>query len=681
MERVLRILTVGTVALIISLVVGWSWHILAPGEPASEGAGLARLGNVQNLRTAYSNWEARHELNGGDRNVVLALGWSKALSAEFTNAKGQATLDLIGASVSVEVRGLPEQGAWEVWLVDNRPGPGHSVMPEPGDAMVRVGSLQHEGGVARVQASFDQDAFSNFDVDLVAVTRDGEDPGKGGVLFGSPTLFQRLYTSARTGRFEVSDSFAGASLPGSVYASQPESVMAGLVANGEDLFFNEEFDGNGRTCGTCHPAENNLTIDPEFIATLPDNDPLFVAEFIDALNFDENGGLRFENPVLMRNFGLIVENIDGFDLDGFDPLEVFVMRGVPHTLALTTSLTPASFDGSMTPPNQRTGWSGDGAPGGGTLRDFATGAVTQHFPLTTARKAGEDFRLPTESELNRLEAFQHSLGRQADPNLGLLKLTDPDAVTGQAIFLNDGSDPSIRAGKCNICHANAGATVDGTQNVNFDTGVENSLQPAPQNEPRPRDGGFGTIPGDLTVGFGDGRFNTPPIVEAADTGPFFHNNTVDTIEGAVTFYNTLDFNNSPGGTFVGGIALTQPVVGQVAAFLRVINALENNRSAIDCAERAKKLKKQGEAEQLLELCIAEIEDAIAVLERKPRPSSDDLNPDAVDNLKDGLAFSEDAAAENSNNTRNSLIDQAIAELVAARSDMCAPGPNDALLCQ
>ena len=40
----------------------------------------------------------------------------------------------------------------------------------------------------------------------------------------------------------------------------------------------ETFDGNGRTCGTCHPATNNFTLDPAFIAKLPKSDPLFVAE-------------------------------------------------------------------------------------------------------------------------------------------------------------------------------------------------------------------------------------------------------------------------------------------------------------------------------------------------------------------------------------------------------------------
>ena len=144
--------------------------------------------------------------------------------------------------------------------------------------------------------------------------------------------------------------------------------MEALIAKGRDIFFNETFDGNGRTCGSCHPEQNNFTLDPRFIATLPVNDSLFVAEFNDALS------KNFENPKLMREFGLILENVDGFE----DLANKFVMRGVPHTLALSTSLTPASaagppaadgttlrVDGTITPPFQRTGWGGDGAPGDG----------------------------------------------------------------------------------------------------------------------------------------------------------------------------------------------------------------------------------------------------------------------------------------------------------------------------
>src|SRR5262245_48333360 len=52
-----------------------------------------------------------------------------------------------------------------------------------------------------------------------------------------------------------------------------------LIEQGRRLFNQENFNGNGRTCASCHPASNNFTLDPQFIASLPPSDPLFVAEF------------------------------------------------------------------------------------------------------------------------------------------------------------------------------------------------------------------------------------------------------------------------------------------------------------------------------------------------------------------------------------------------------------------
>ena len=77
-------------------------------------------------------------------------------------------------------------------------------------------------------------------------------------------------------------------------------------AGSHAVFRGRTFAGNGRTCGTCHPRSNNFTIDTAFIATLPANDPLFVAEFNPAL-------AQLERPQLMRAFGLILENLDGLD--------------------------------------------------------------------------------------------------------------------------------------------------------------------------------------------------------------------------------------------------------------------------------------------------------------------------------------------------------------------------------
>ncbi len=364
---------------------------------------------------------------------------------------------------------------------------------------------------------------------------------------------------------------------------------------GEQIFLNETFEGNGRTCGSCHQPTDNFGLTPAFIATLPDDDPLFVAETNPDLS--EN----FENPRLMRELALIIENQDGFD----DLPNDFNMRGVPHTLALPTSID--SRDGP------RTGWSGDGAPGDGTLRSFATGAVIQHFTKTTNRVAGVDFRLPTGEELDALEAFQLSLGRQEDLQLPL-PLKGVIALRGQEIFLDN------TLGKCNACHFNAGANGDpaifgpGAGNLNFDTGVENLPdQPADlTGELNPPDDGFGSP--------GNGEFNTPPLVEAADTGPFFHNNSVETVEAAVAFYNGDAFTNSPAGQLLIGatgsaINLDATQVVAVSAFLRVINALENIRSSIELLDRAlaKLDESRSVADTLINRALHETEDGIQVL--------------------------------------------------------------------
>ena len=58
---------------------------------------------------------------------------------------------------------------------------------------------------------------------------------------------------------------------------QDPRVVTGLVSAqvcaGADIFFRETFDGNGRKCGTCHPAENNTTIEQAFIANLHATNP------------------------------------------------------------------------------------------------------------------------------------------------------------------------------------------------------------------------------------------------------------------------------------------------------------------------------------------------------------------------------------------------------------------------
>ena len=409
------------------------------------------------------------------------------------------------------------------------------------------------------------------------------------------------------------------------------------VGEGERLFFSETFGGNGRTCGTCHRREDNFGLTPAFIATLPPDDPLFVAENNPDLS-------TLERPRLMRELGMILENLDGFD----DLASRFTMRGIPHTLALRTSVS--------SPDGPRTGWSGDGAPGDGSLRAFATGAVIQHFPRTLNRIVGVDFRLPTADELDALEAFMLSLGRQEDLVLPLA-LRSVVTARGQDIFRDNA------LGKCGACHFNAGANADpaifgpGAGNRSFDTGVEDLPdQPADlTGEIVPPDDGFG-VPG-------DGTFNTPPVVEAADTGPFFHNNAVETIEGAVAFYNGDAFNNSPAGQLIAagtgsGINLDATQVVAVAAFLRAINALENIRQTIELLEGAAR-ETSDRAQVLLDRAIEETGDAIVVL------SGGGLHPVAVGHLQTSRGLIERARARYAAD----FIDQAVQAQERARAEV------------
>ena len=535
------------------------------------------------IEKTYRTWLASHERAGAERFLTMSLGWSRGLSSEDPGATGLARFDLVGGIADVELERLPAGSSWDVWVVDNVEGPGRSALPEEGDRMHRLGRLDEAGGRSHLRAPVPLDLARSLDV--VVVTRAGDRPERRPVLFGSPMLFQRLAAgTAAAPRPVTAGLLRPASMllgPGPAFADSPFNSLDPLVAEGADLFFNQQFGGNGRTCGTCHPAENNLTIDPRFISTLSANDPLFVAEFTPAL------ASNFEKPTLMRKVGVILENVDGFeDLDN-----KFVMRGVPHLLGLSRYLVPGN---QTVPPLQRLGWGGDGAPGSGTLREFATGAVVQHFTKTLARTPGIDFRLPTDHELDAMEAFQLALGRQDTPDINAYSLTSPVAERGRQLF------PGSRA-FCTICHFNAGANTAAGTNNNFDIGVGRQREhPAELIDPGslpggklPPDGGFGRDPvyDSVTGNFlgfglaGEVRFNTQPAIEAADTGPFFHNNGVQTIEEAVGFYVSPAFKDSQAGHLVP-IVLDSSEIEAIAAFLRVTNALENIRSSSEMDQAA-----------------------------------------------------------------------------------------------
>ena len=258
------------------------------------------------------------------------------------------------------------------------------------------------------------------------------------------------------------------------------------------------------------------------------------------------------------------------------------------------------------------------------------------------RVPGVDFRLPTEHELDALEAFQRSLGRQANINLAALTFDDPVVEHGRALFnASPARDGGTRG--CGGCHTNGG-----TNNGARATGA-NLLPEAPAcilGFKAPGDGGFGGAildvarrllcdgkgPNDTVTFRGDQTFDVPPVIEAADTPPFFHNNSVETLEGAVAFYTTDTFNDSIAGAG-RAFVLTQEDIDDIGAFLRTLNALENIRSSNAYAERSIDSSELQPADELFALAIADTTDAIEVLTQGPFS----LYPDAVQLLRQAKA--------------------------------------------
>jgi hypothetical protein len=443
--------------------------------------------------------------------------------------------------------------------------------------------------------------------------------------------------------------------------NDPRVIVAKLSVDscvGADLFFREPFGGNGRSCGTCHRADHNLVIDPAFIALLGANDPLFVAETNSNL-------IQLEVPEMMRRFGLILENVDGF---APDPRIRFTLRSVPHTLSMGVSVRRQPDDPNL--PVERTGWSGDGAPGDGSLLQFQQGAITQHYTKSLSRVPGTDFRLATNEELRPIDSFMRQLGRRNELTLANVRLTDARAEAGRVRFINSG---------CNACHGNAGANASfGTGgNRNFNTGVE-----AARHADLRRfalDGGLGQA-ANADGSFGNGTFNTPPLIEAADTGPFFHTATAvtgasafntpfaTTIEQAVAFYDGDGFRNSPSGR-AGPIDFTADEITNVARFLRGLNATFNiamARKRLDAAIAvAGNFADVGAnlERQLMRLASIDLRDAVSVLNAVGmNPSQSSLLSQAVNTLTAGVNTTSTADRLNAQKRAAQLASDAAAGL-------------------
>ncbi|NOZ54123.1 MAG: hypothetical protein GXP08_13495 [Gammaproteobacteria bacterium] len=493
------------------VLVGYAVTLILPWastdqEITFEPAGLSSVNNLQKIYDKWSTTYATSEPVG----PVLTMLWTRGFSSEFSPAKGIAQLDLKRNTVSVRIDNLSDTEISDVWLVDNQPGFGRSAIPEEGDNLVKIGRLKFEEGNNNAWLDAKVENLANFQLDMIVLARKDGSPGKEGVLYGTTSLFQKVFhypehkAAPKQTAFKGNPLISNANATGITPPYFFPDFDSNLLNKGRDLFFNETFNGNGRSCGTCHHEDDNMALSLKTIAKLPADDPLFIVE----QEYRQDGSLnplfgdfRMEKPILMRKAGLILENLNGFkELNGDFTTRVN-MRAPNHVLSLRTTLAPPPVfadDGTL-PVDvndlvfaERTGWGGDGTPTGfrqdffdsngrdltGSLRDFIVGAVVQHYPLTLERSAFNedeygnprtpDFRFPTEQELNAIEAFMLSIGRQEEnDDLSTISLSDELADRGRLNYMGfnvfdstptDGRPPL----NCNSCHFNGGSNTDPT---------------------------------------------------------------------------------------------------------------------------------------------------------------------------------------------------------------------------
>ncbi|MDP3877251.1 MAG: hypothetical protein Q8Q50_09750 [Methylobacter sp.] len=594
-------------------------------QMSSETRAVLGMGNAEHLVVAYERWKSSVDSRQGAENLAITLRFPKAFSSQQTQAHAVVNVNLLNGWMTAHAQGLDSKKIYSLWLLG---GSDNKAQPALEKAL---GELHFSGDKHSLETQLDRQALQGFYIKRIVLTEAGQ-PASAAMLSGEPDFMQKLYYAdkywAIAGIGHLPDAkkpdaappFAFL-LPKPALADTPtldlDAALTEQIARGRELFLHETFGGNGRTCATCHREDNNHTIDPGYIASLPDDDPLFVAEANPELS-------ALENPKLLRQLGLFLVNSNGFD-------KAPVFRSAPHLLALSTSLLPEpEKEGHAV--THALGWSADGSTGDGSLRLFTVGAIIQHMPKTLARQENIDFRLPTDDELDALEAYMLSLGRSVDPDLDNMNFSSTIVQRGRDLF----HSKAIGTGQCKGCHFNAGANSSTTfANGNRDTGVENMPDDPARLvwSPAQVDGGFGLneredcgSSSDKNC-YGNGEFNMTSVIEAADTAPYFHNNSVNTLEEAIAYYNSPVFHKSPGAepadpnkpesVCTRCIKLESSQVTAIALFLRTLNVMENIRSSNDLDTKALALFANGQqdnAADMVKLALAETEDAIEVME-------------------------------------------------------------------
>jgi cytochrome c peroxidase len=345
--------------------------------------------------------------------------------------------------------------------------------------------------------------------------------------------------------------------------------------DGEELFEEETFGGNGRTCLTCHSRETG-TVSPEDAAErwLDDpSDPLFLFD-----GSDDGLGNGVDRMLSEATVLVEIDLPPNVRLADSPARSITVRRGIPSTLN-TPALDPVLM------------WDGREPD----LETQAENAIFNHAQATES---------PTQDELEAIAEFQQensffsssTLRRYADggPAPTLPAGRTASEIRGRTFFVDSAPGPTGKAGACATCHS--GPMLNQTNQflplpipagTRFQTALVSEVN-TPGNpvynfiftnpdgtetafsSPDP---GRSLATGSAALFDNKNAFKIPTLWGVRNTAPYFHDNSAATLEEMAAHYTvfflvTTDLDGP--GPLGPNIVLTPQDEADIVAYLRLL---------------------------------------------------------------------------------------------------------------
>jgi cytochrome c peroxidase len=362
------------------------------------------------------------------------------------------------------------------------------------------------------------------------------------------------------------DALLQSGLPALIAFRKPEFALLDLF-RGRHLFERETFDGNGRTCLTCHSRMTGTVSphDAQVRFAADPADPLFLADGSD--DGQGNGVSRMlkDATILVR-----IPLPDNVSL-AKDPAarSVVLRRGIPSTLN-----TPALDDELMLDGRQP------------NLVAQARGAVFDHA------QAGREPRL---DELKQIAAFQHTPGFFSSFPLLRFAYTNvkpqlPAGRTaaekrGRRFFVDAAPAGDLKTGLCAACHSGPmlnetnefipappfarGGRYQSVAVAEFNDAGNPLIEYVFRNKDgttttlASADPGRALITGDANDFQSRNAFKIPSLWGVARTAPYFHDNSAKTLDDLMRHYARFFAAVSP-------IVLTEEDQRDAIAYLKLL---------------------------------------------------------------------------------------------------------------